>query len=109
MLHWTWRWYSWPSIPNMIRNFSCSEFNWRTLNAFISPGSTVNPLEIAVFLETTSPNQIRLLIKKPFGTPTPDPPPPPPRPPPHAPPPPPPPPPTTPPPTPPPARTHRLP
>ncbi len=54
----------------MIRNFSCSEFNWRTLNAFISPGSTVNPLEIAVFLETTSPNQIRLLIKKPFGMPS---------------------------------------
>ena len=54
----------------MMRSFSCNAFNCRILNALISPGSTVNPREIAVLRETPSPNQIRLLMKKPFGMPS---------------------------------------
>ena len=40
------------------------------LNALISPGSTMNPREIAVFLEAPSPNQSRSFKKNPFGIPT---------------------------------------
>jgi hypothetical protein len=45
-------------------------FNCVTLKALISPGSTVNPREIVVFLEAPSPNQRRSFKKNPFGIPT---------------------------------------
>jgi hypothetical protein len=40
-----------------------------TLNALISPGSTMNPREIAVFFEPPSPNQSKSFKKNPFGIP----------------------------------------
>src|SRR5271157_1068380 len=39
-------------------------------NALISPGSTMNPRDIAVFFEPPSPNQSRSFKKKTFGIPT---------------------------------------
>jgi len=41
-----------------------------TLNALISPGSTMNPREMAVLREAPSPNQRRSFRKNPFGIPT---------------------------------------
>jgi len=39
-------------------------------NALISPGSTMNPRDIAVFFEPPSPNQSRSFKKNPFVIPT---------------------------------------
>src|SRR5260221_8340690 len=69
MLHWTCNWYSSPSIPRRTRNRSCRSFSCPTLNAVISPGSIMKPLETAVLFVAPSPNQRRSLRKNPLGMP----------------------------------------
>ena len=52
------------ATPVLIKRFP------GTLKALISPGSTMNPREMAVLLEAPSPNQSKSFKKKPFGMPT---------------------------------------